>query len=258
MKPSEFAVVVGRYLKLPTFPIGFKLVRSEKEVPSKAKKFEGLTICQIYNMARRYRWTVYFDMRTTCPIGLVAYGLAEPDEAYSSGKLAVNAGYAVNEEIGVEFERAVPKLEYGKYAGCVVSPLERDEIIPDFAVIYGNPAQILRLVHAALYKKGGKLETFILGRASCAEYLGALIDRTPRFVLPCYGDRVFGLTQDDEVAFAFPFEIADEIAEGLEATHRKGIRFPIPATGLRVEPILPESYMESVKNMKNKIERKSK
>lgn len=250
MRPSEFARIVGKYIKPSTFPIGFKLVKSEDELPEKTRRFKGLTICQIYNMARKYKWTVYFDVNTSCPIGLVAYGFAKPDEIYSSGKLAVDAGYAVSEEAGVRFEEVVPKLEYGRYVGCVVSPLERDEIIPDFAVVYGNPAQILRFIHATLYKKGGRFETFILGRAACAQHLGAFIEGEPKFIIPCYGDRLFGLTQDDEVAFAFPFQFADEIAEGLEATHRKGIRYPTPFTGLRVELLFPQSYVESVKNMR--------
>jgi len=68
--------------------------------------------------------------------------------------------------------------------------------------------------------------------------------------VPCYGDRLFGLTQDHEIAFAFPFEMAEKIAKNLEETHRRGIRYPIPATALRVRVPLPESYEKSAKNLK--------
>lgn len=222
------------------------------EVPEKARRFRDLTICQIYSMARRYRWTVFFDINTTCPLGIVAYGFSEPDELYKEGLLAYDAGYAATKEIGVKFEEAVPKLRPKEYIGCVASPLERDEIIPDFVVVYGKPAQILRFIHAVLYEKGGRFETSVLGRAACAEYLEAFIDRKPKLVVPCYGDRLFGLTQDDEVAFAFPFEMAEEISEGLENTHRRGIRYPIPVTSLRVKLIFPKSYEKSVENMRSR------
>ena len=250
MKPSEFAEVVERYVRPSTFPIGFKLVKSMDEVPEKARKIEGITICQAYNMARRYRWTVYFDGETTCPLGLIAYGFAEPDELYRSGELAYDAGYAASREVGVKFEEAVPKMTTGEYIGGFVFPLERDEAVPDFAVVYGNAAQILRFIHAVLHERGGAFETKILGRAACSEYLESFMEKKARFVVPCYGDRLFGLTQDDEVAFAFPWEMAEDLARNLEATHRRGIRYPIPSTALRLRMILPKSYEESVKNMK--------
>ena len=249
MKPSEFARVVERYIRPATFPIGFKLVKSADEVPERVRRFDGITICQAYNMARRYRWTVYFDGNTTCPLGIVAYGFAEPDELYESGELAYDAGYAASREAGIEFEKAVPKLRAGEYTGGFVFPLERDVAVPDFAVVYGTPAQILRFIHAVLHEKGGAFETKILGRAACSEFLESFIERRPRFVVPCYGDRLFGLTQDDEVAFAFPWEMAEDIARNLEATHRRGIRYPIPSTALRLRMILPESYEKSVSNM---------
>ncbi len=249
MKPSQLAEIINTYIKPQTFPLGFKLVKDSSEIPEKARRFEKLTICQIYNMARRYRWTVYFDINTTCPLGIIAYGFAEPDELFKNGVLAYEAGYAASTEIGVKFEQAVPRLKPGEYIGCIASPLERDEIEPDFVVVYGNPAQILRFVHAVLYSRGGAFETTVLGRAACAEYLAAFIEKKSRLVIPCYGDRLFGLTQDWEIAFAFPFELAEEIAEGLANTHKRGIRYPIPATALRVELPMIESYRKSVESM---------
>ncbi|WP_048090531.1 DUF169 domain-containing protein [Geoglobus acetivorans] len=250
MKASEFNRFVEKYIRPSTYPIGFRLVKHEGEVPEKARRFEGITICQAYNMARRYKWTVYFDANTICPIGLVAYGFCEADELYRRGELAYDAGYASTKEAGIEFENAVAKLRTGEYSGAFVFPLERDEAVPDFAVIYGTPAQILRLIHSVLHERGGAFETRILGRAACSEYLEAFIEKKPRFVLPCYGDRLFGLTQDDEVAFAFPWSMAEEIARNLEATHKRGIRYPVPATSLRLKLSLPKSYEESLKNMK--------
>lgn len=249
MQPTELDAALLKFLRPQSFPIGFKLVRSEEEIPEKARRFKGLTICQIYNISRRYGWLVYFDRHTTCPVGIVAYGFAEPDELYKSGKLAYDAGYAASEEIGVKFEEVLPKLDVGKYTGCLVSPLNRAPFQPDFVVVYGTPAQILRLIHATLYSKGGCLESCILGRGACSEYLEAFIRKKPRFVVPCYGDRLFGLTQDHEVAFSFPYHMAEEIVRGLEETHRRGIRYPVPATSLRVELPMIDSYRESVRRM---------
>ncbi len=250
MKPSEFAGILQRYVRPQTFPLGFKFIKDVSEVPEKARRFDNITLCQGYNLARFYRWTVYLDNKTVCPIGLIAYGFAEPDELYKTGELAVAGGYAGDIETGVKFEESVAKLDYGEYSGVLVFPLERDEAEPDLAVIHGMPAQILRFVHAVLHDTGGALETRIHGRASCSEYLEAYIDREPKFVLTCYGERIFGLTQDHEVSFAFPWEMADKIAENLEKTHRKGIRYPVPMSGLRSMPVLPKKYEESLENIR--------
>ncbi len=248
MKSEELMAVIEKYLRPQSFPIGFKFLKQKGEAPEKTKFIPELTICQAYSLARRYGWTVFFGIETTCPLGIVAYGFAEPDEAYKSGKLAYDAGYAANMEVAPLFEEVVPKLKE-KYEGCVVAPLNRLED-PDFVVVYGTPAQILRMVHTVLHEKGGALETKIQGRGACSEYLEAYIENKPRFVLPCYGDRLFGLTQDEEVAFSFPFSMAEEIARNLESTHKRGIRYPIPFTALRLKLPMIKSYEESVKRMR--------
>ena len=248
MNPKELQEKLEQYLRLESFPLGFKFVKSEEELPEKFRRADDLTICQAYNISRRYGWTMFFDRNTTCPIGLVAYGFTKPDELYESGELAYDAGYAINREIGRKFEEAIVKLNES-YLGCLVAPLRRMERV-DFVVVYGNPAQILRLVHATLYDVGGAFETRILGRGACTEFLEAFVHKKPRLVLPCYGDRLFGLTQDHEIAFAFPFEMSEKIVRNLEETHRRGIRYPIPTTALRLKLILPESYEKSAENMK--------
>ena len=57
------------------------------------------------------------------------------------------------------------------------------------------------------------------------------------------------MTGDHEMAFTFPFAMAAEIVEGLEGTHRAGIRYPIPQF-LRFEASFPPSYEELEKRWK--------
>src|SRR4030067_967257 len=65
----------------------------------------------------------------------------------------------------------------------------------------------------------------------------------PQVILPCSGDRIFGMTADDEMAFTFPFGMGDEIVEGLEKTHAGGGRDPLPAH-LRYQGEYPKAYQE--------------
>jgi phosphatidylethanolamine-binding protein (PEBP) family uncharacterized protein len=52
-------------------------------------------------------------------------------------------------------------------------------------------------------------------------------------VLSCNGGRVFGMAQNTEMVFAFPWNLAEELMDGLEGTHRGGIRYagPCPPPG---------------------------
>ena len=63
------------------------------------------------------------------------------------------------------------------------------------------------------------------GRLDCAEIvIQTLATNEPRVILPCNGDRVFGMAQDNEMTLAFPRAYAQEIIEGLEGTHKGAIR----------------------------------
>ncbi len=111
-------------------------------------------------------------------------------------------------------------------------------------LIYGNPAQVMRLVVAALWKRGGKLTSSFEGRADCADIIATTL-RTGecQVILPCNGDRIFGLTQDDEMAFSIPAARVAEVMEGLRESHKGGIRYPIP-TYAQFEPKMPAKYRD--------------
>jgi uncharacterized protein (DUF169 family) len=97
-------------------------------------------------------------------------------------------------------------------------------------------------VTGALWKTGGAITSSFTGRLDCSD----LVIRTLQtgewqVILPCYGDRVFGHTEDHEMAFALPAARAAELVEGLQGTHAGGVRYPIPAY-LRFQPAYPPSY----------------
>ena len=116
---------------------------------------------------------------------------------------------------------------------------------PETVVVYGNSAQVLRLVNAALWEKGGAFKTEFTGRGDCADIvIRTRQSQEPQLILPCYGDRVFGLAGDDEMAFTFPFAQAERFVAGLEGTSKGGIRYPIPTFALRARAEMPATYVE--------------
>jgi uncharacterized protein (DUF169 family) len=78
----------------------------------------------------------------------------------------------------------------------------------------------------------------------CSELIVTPMDTNqPQVILPCYGDRIFGQTQDHEMAFAAPWSWMEEIIAGLEGTHKGGVRYPIPSF-LNYEAKFPPKYVQ--------------
>ena len=109
----------------------------------------------------------------------------------------------------------------------VVAPLDRAEFVPHVIVIYGNPAQISRLIEAAVYATGQPVISSNIGALACSEEITRTIltDRC-QLIVAGGGDRIMAQTQDDEASFAIPIGKAEEIVEGLEGTHKRGWRYP--------------------------------
>ena len=101
-----------------------------------------------------------------------------------------------------------------------------------------------RFTFSYLFEKGGSFKAEFTGRGDCTDvFIRTRRSGEPQLILPCYGDRIFGLAADDEMAFTFPFAQAERIVKGLEGTHAGGIRYPIPIYQ-RFTAEYPASYQE--------------
>ncbi len=253
MDPSEitqYDTQLNRYLRLDSFPVTVKFLRSFDEVPPRAKRptrdlGNRFTTCQAISVARRYGWTLALGRDdSSCVLGAMVLGLEKRLPHYTEGNLCIGL-YTETLEAGRLSEESVPKLPEGEYVGVLVAPLHRTLSEPDSVIIYGNSAQIMRLGQAWLWKRGGTLTSEFRGRIDCADTaIAPYLEQRPQMVVPCAGDRIFGQIQDHEVAFSFPFSVIDEIVEGLEATHKAGAtRYPIP-TWLTYSAGFPPVYEE--------------
>jgi uncharacterized protein (DUF169 family) len=238
-----------KHLRVQTFPVGVRTFKPGEVLPKKAKRPARdlgvkVAICQSIGFARRYGWTLAFAGEDlSCPIAKAAFGFAERNAYYTSGTLA-DGMYASCREAGARFEDALPKYQPGEAGAIVVGPLSRLDFEPETVVVYGNSAQVMRLVNACLFEKGGSMRTETTGRGDCTELIiRAQQSKEPQFILPCYGDRIFGMTADDEMAFTFPFGMAEQVVKGLEGTHAGGVRYPIPVY-LKYQAEFPKSYQE--------------
>ena len=235
------------YVRPQAFPLGIKMLKKGDTLPEKtkipSKDFDlRIAVCQGISISRRYGWTISMGREDiNCPLTKVAFGFEKEGERYSSGKACCGM-YTETEEAGARTESMVPKFNYREYESILVFPLSRGKDIPDLVLIYGNSAQVMRLLTGALYKSGGYLNSSFSGRIDCADIIiQTMKSKKCEVILPCYGDRVFAQTEDYEMAFTIPYEKVGEVLDGLAGTQRGGIRYPIPSF-LRYEGNFPEKY----------------
>lgn len=241
---------LNAYVRLASPPVAVKMLSSAGEIPPRATVFskdtkkQRITICQAWHYARLHGWMVALEgTHNACVLGSVAMGFKPPLPFYTEGNLPFRT-YTSTKEAGARSEAAMPKLECDKYTHVVFAPLERANFNPDLIMIYCNPAQAMRLVTAALWKDGGSLSSSFTGRASCADIIARTMNSgSCQVILPSYGDRDYAHTHDDQMVFTIPMARLGQVMEGLEATHRGGVRYPI-AGWLDYEPRFPPSFQK--------------
>ncbi len=253
----EKGKAINDLIRPHTFPLAVKFFKNVEDFPSKTRRPSDMelkvTICQAFSMARRYGWTIGITGQDLiCVPALWGYGFGELEDESELINAICQMDYFKSTEGAKKLIEQTYRLPKGEYAGLVVSPLAWTKIEPDVVMIYGNPAQIMRLVHGFNYGSDGEFITSTFGGifSSCmGGVLQTFLKNEPKVIVPGAGDRVFGMTADDELLFTIPADKLDLVIEGLKVTHSKGIRFPIPIY-LMFQPEFPRPYKALEDKMK--------
>ena len=258
---TEVAQSINRFVKPLTIPVGIKLVPSADDFPAKTRRPASdlgfqTTICVAIAMARKYGWTIGLTPEDNyCPVAEMFYGWSEEParNEFALFSFLKSLNYGVDDEAlrQVLSSTTQYRLEPGRCGGVVVSPVESGRMDPDLIMMFCNSAQLMRLVHAATRETGEELASVFTGRfGSCNEgILRTLKTQKPQVVVPGNGDRVWGMVQDDEMIFTIPANAIQRVVESLEATHKAGVRFPIPVD-VRHEPNFPPQLTNAMKEWK--------
>ena len=247
MDNQAFTKELETHVRPATFPVAIRMLQPGEAAPEKARRPARdlgirVAVCQAIGMGRRYGWTVAVGGDDiNCPLTKTAFGWEKELAYYTAGNCACGL-YTETLEAGARTETATDRFPYGMYDRVLIAPCVRAGFPPHLVLVYGNAAQVMRMVTAALWKRGGALQASFTGRLDCSDaIIRTILKDDYQVILPCYGDRVFGQTGDNEMAFTIPVGKTETFVEGLEGTHRGGIRYPVP-TFLRYSPEYPESY----------------
>jgi uncharacterized protein (DUF169 family) len=248
---QELGQALDKYIRPLTFPLALKMLKSEEEIPEKTRRpfqqmKKKIAICQGVGMSRKYGWTIAMgkeDMQ--CSLGAAPFGFFKNIDYFNEGNLAAGM-FTASKELGKKQEDLVDRFDHGTYSHILVAALGRTSFEPDLFIVYGNPAQMMRLVQGALYNAGGAVQSSSMGRLGCATIITAIKKDECRYLIPGNGDRIFGMTQDYEMMFMFPPSKLDDLIDGLAKTHKAGVRYPITSF-FDFEPTFPPSYQEQMK-----------
>lgn len=240
--------VLNEYIRPATYPVAIKVSR-EPILPEKARRpLTGfgypLTICQGVALVRRFGWVLGFLKEDhACPVSHIILGLAEEPDFIKDGSI-VYPLYTETLDAGARTQQVTPKLPVGEVGSLVLAPLHRAAFDPDVVLVYGNPAQMARLIQGALYKHGGVIESKFMGRGACGgEIVVPFREQKYNLVIPGGGEKAFALTMDDEMVFAAPWSKLSDMLDGIVATHKAGaVRLPSPFLGTMMQPKMPKEY----------------
>ena len=147
------------YVRPDTFPVAIKMVSSENEIPEKTRRPKRdlgtpMPACQGVALARRYGWLIAMGKEDMlCPIGAFTLGFVPVKPRFLDGSFNIPF-WVKNQDVRAKLIQGAPQLEQGRYTHLVAVPLNRAGFEPQVIIIYGNAAQIARLIQASVYGTG--------------------------------------------------------------------------------------------------------
>jgi uncharacterized protein (DUF169 family) len=252
---EEIAQALELYVRPQTFPVAIRMIRSIDEVPEKTrmpKRDLGvlMPVCQAIALARRYGWVMAMGTEDMlCPLGALTLGLLPAKDKFLDGSFKIPF-WVKDQGVRAKISQTLPRLEQGKYTYLIAAPIHRADFEPQVIVVYGNPAQVSRLIQAAIYGTGEAVSSSSSGGFACGEEVTRTILKNEcQVVLTGGGDRAVAQAQDHEASFAMPASRAEAVVEGLERTHRAGMRYPTTPF-LTCQYEFPQSFNDLMEYLK--------
>jgi uncharacterized protein (DUF169 family) len=223
---------LNKYLLLGTYPVAIKLFEDETaftEIKFLKRPEKKIALCQMFSYSRYYGWTMGCTKeQNICPLADIALGFKEPFDLFKEGAFFVGR-YNETKKAAKKTTASMSILTNRKYSAIVSGALQRIDYEPDLITIWGNSAQIMRLIQASLWKKGGRFSISTFCDGVCADIISEVIlTKKMQVAFPCLGDRRFGLAKDTDLIASIPMGNIGKVLEGLERTHKAGTRYPIP------------------------------
>jgi uncharacterized protein (DUF169 family) len=254
---EKAAIYIRDEMRLKGFPIAVNYLKSPDDFPEKTRRpsialKKRITICQAVTMARIYGWTVGLTKEDLiCVPAMIAFGFSESkNPADNLVDLLCDIDLAKNPETAQKELSSMSISGNDSSQAILLAPLSKGIMEPDVIVMYGNLAQVMRMAQSLVYSRGLRISGNFGGKIECTEYLLApYLEQKPKIAIPGNGDRIFSMTQDDELALSLPNSFLHDLCAGLEAAGRSiGARYPVTFYQ-NFQPKFPSQHMKLAKKI---------
>ena len=142
-------------------------------------------------------------------------------------------------------------MPLGKYKAIVLSPLASGKLDPpDIALIYATPAQMIMIMMGLQWENYQPIKGIFKGEGTCSDsFIDCYYYGEPQFTVPCFGERIMGHVQEDEMSLAIPGGMVEKALEGMKAMREaRVVAYPIPFLGfqLDVTPKITQVYPQNM------------
>ncbi len=256
-KWDQIAESISNTLRLKTFPLAVKFLTENDSFPEKTRQpskamGKKITICQGITLARVYGWTVGLTKDDLiCLPALLAFGMTStPDPADALARLFCDLNFGSGKEASMREVQSISRFENNEFRAVLMAPLQKGLFDPDTVVLYGNPAQMMRIIQAMVFESEARIPGNFGGKVECSEYLIAPFKTgAPRIAIPGMGDRIFSMTQDDEMVFSIPAKMAEDLVDGLSKSGKAiGARYPVTFYQ-NFQPEFPKQHIQLGKEL---------
>jgi len=247
-KFHKAAEELERRVRLQSYVLAIKLLKSEKEIPRGSERPRRdwgyrVALCQGFALSRKEGKTVaMFQEDMQCFEPVVGYGWAKAPKYFLDGYNRFPQDVK-DLQAGKNYAADFPRLETGKYRGVVSAPLLTVDFTPDMILIYCNSAQLSLLLLGREYMDGHDLKCSLSSHAACVyAVVPVLRSKQCHISIPCRGDRYHAMAGDDEIILTVPTPKIEELLRGLRHLEKYGCRLP-RNPNMQREPKFPDSYM---------------
>ncbi len=202
-------------------PVAAKMVRDEAELSEMdLSQYDADTkyrYCQAVMQAGEGQKVLLSAGNFACAAAAAAFGISPLHPKLASGEAHYNVGTFGTQEAAHRIMSEMPRLETGKYAFILVSPLRSCEFQPDVVLVEAVPENLMWLALASIYTTGERLQfSTSVVQATCVD--STIVPFTtgrPNATLGCTGCREATDLQPSENLIGIPFSVWSGIIKNL-------------------------------------------
>jgi uncharacterized protein (DUF169 family) len=222
MEYSEMSRKLVNILKLNGKPVAVSLLTRKEDIPEGMEEInEPVRYCQMLQNARfNDVITLATEEKHSCKGGAAAIGLRDYPDNIKSGELYYSKlGKEISLGIAKRVVDNMPRPIPGSIVSTIVAPLDNTPTQPDVIVVIGNVLAARRIVHAVIYRHGGRVTSNFAGiQSTCSDATGSPYTTGELNVsIGCDGAAKNAGLKDDELVVGIPAELLEDIVNILDS-----------------------------------------